>query len=226
VKMIRVVEVSKVYNKGEPNQVRAVWKASLHVRKGEMVAIRGPSGSGKTTLLTLIGCISRPSSGEIHVAGKTISRLPEKFMSIHRRNHVGIIFQQFNLIQDLSVEKNVALPLYPLDLPRATVDDRVDALLRRVHLDERRAFPIKRLSGGEQQRVAIARALANDPEIVLADEPTAHLDSALSEELMATLEASKGEGRTIVIASHDPLVYNHPSVDRVLEMKDGSMSEA
>jgi putative ABC transport system ATP-binding protein len=224
--MIRVQNVSKVYNKGEPNQVRAVWEVSLHVRQGEMVTIRGPSGSGKTTLLTLIGCISRPTSGEIHVAGKTISRLPEKFMTIHRRSHVGIIFQQFNLIHDLSVEKNIALPLYPLQLSATLMDDRVDALLRRVRLDERRAFPVKRLSGGEQQRVAIARALANDPEIVLADEPTAHLDTALSAELMETLRAIKGEGRTVVIASHDPLVYSHPSVDRLLEMKDGRMVEA
>lgn len=223
--MIHVVEVSKVYNRGEPNQVRAVWQVNLHVRRGEMVAIRGPSGSGKTTLLTLIGCISRPTSGEIHVAGKAISRLPEKFMTIHRRNHVGIIFQQFNLIQDLSVERNVAIPLYPLELSGAAMNDRVDRLLRKVHLDERRSFPVKRLSGGEQQRVAVARALANDPEILLADEPTAHLDTALSEELMTTLQAIKGEGRTVVIASHDPLVYNHPSVDRVIDMKDGSILE-
>ena len=224
--MIRSVKASKVYNKGESNQVMAVWEVDLHVRQGEMVTIRGPSGSGKTTLLALIGCFSRPTSGEIHVAGKTISRLPEKFMTIHRRNHVGIIFQQFNLIHDLSVEKNIALPLYPLQLSGILMDDRVDALLRMVRLDERRAFPVKRLSGGEQQRVAIARALANNPEIVLADEPTAHLDTALSAELLETLQAIKGEGRTIVIASHDPLVYSHPSVDRVLEMKDGRMMEA
>jgi putative ABC transport system ATP-binding protein len=223
--MIRVVKASKVYNKGEPNQVRAVWEVSLHVRQGEMAVVRGPSGSGKTTLLTLIGCFSRPSSGEIHVAGKPISRLPEKFMTLHRRKHVGMMFQQFNLVHDLSVEKNVAIPLYPLQLSARLIDDRVEALLHMVHLVERRAFPVKRLSGGEQQRVAIARALANDPEIVLADEPTAHLDTALSAELMTMLQALKAEGRTVVIASHDPEVYTHPSVDRVLEMKDGCMSE-
>jgi putative ABC transport system ATP-binding protein len=224
--MISVVDVSKIYNKGEPNQVRAVWKVSLHVRKGEIVVFRGPSGSGKTTLLTLIGCFSRPSSGEIHVAGKPISRLPESFMTLHRRNHVGMMFQQFNLIQDLSVEKNIAIPLYPLHLSWRLIGERVDTLLRRVRLDERRDFPVKRLSGGEQQRVAIARALANDPEIVLADEPTAHLDTDLSGELMAILQSLKKEGRTIVIASHDPIVYNHPSVDRVFTMKDGCLSEA
>jgi len=223
--MIRVVSVSKVYNKGEPNQVRAVWEVSLHVPQGEMAVVRGPSGSGKTTLLTLIGCFARPSSGEIQVAGKPISRLPEKFMTLHRRKHVGMMFQQFNLIQDLSVEKNVAIPLYPLQLSGRLIDERVDALLHMVRLDKRRAFPVKRLSGGEQQRVAIARALANDPEIVLADEPTAHLDTALSQELMTMLQALKAEGRTIVIASHDPVVYGHPSVDRVLTMKDGCMSE-
>ena len=222
--MIEVVSVSKIYHQGEPNQVNAVMEATLHIRQGEMVVIRGSSGSGKTTLLTLMGCITRPTAGEIHVAGKTISRLPEKFMTIHRRAHVGFIFQQFNLIQDLPVEQNVALPLFPLDMTRSVIVDRADEMLSKLHLEARRGFLVKKLSGGEQQRVAIARALINDPDIVLADEPTAHLDTALSKELMKTLEAIKAEGRTIVIASHDPLVCNHPSIDKAYEMKDGRIT--
>ena len=224
--MIEAVRVSKIYHKGEPNQVNAVNEATLHIRQGEMVVIHGSSGSGKTTLLTLMGCITRPTSGEIHVAGKTISRLPEKFMTMHRRAHVGIIFQQFNLIQDLPVEQNVALPLFPLDMTRSVVVDRANEMLFKLHLEARRGFLVKKLSGGEQQRVAIARALINDPDIVLADEPTAHLDTALSKELMKTLEAIKDEGRTIVIASHDPLVCDHPSIDKAYEMKDGRIMEA
>jgi putative ABC transport system ATP-binding protein len=223
--MIRVVKVSKIYNKGKANQVNAVWDVNLHLRRGDMVAVRGPSGSGKTSLLTVIGCIVRPTSGEIHVAGKAISRLPEKFMTAHRREHIGIIFQQFNLIQDLSVEQNVELPLFPFDMPRRLISERVDDLLAKLGLQSRRGFLVRQLSGGEQQRVAIARALINNPEILLADEPTAHLDTILSKELMETMEMIKDEGRTIVIASHDPLVYNHPSVDRAYEMIDGSIKE-
>ena len=222
--MIKVVQASKIYNKGEPNQVNAVSEVNLHIHQGEMVVIRGPSGSGKTSLLTLIGCITRPTSGEIHVAGKTISRLPEKFMTIHRREHVGIIFQQFNLIQDLSVEQNVGLPLFPLDMTRNLIAERTDRLLSKVHLEARRGFIVRQLSGGEQQRVAIARALINNPDILLADEPTAHLDTALSKELMETIDVIKNEGRTIVMVTHDPLVCNHPSIDRVYEMKDGKVT--
>jgi putative ABC transport system ATP-binding protein len=159
------------------------------------------------------------------VAGKAISRLPEKFMTAHRREHIGIIFQQFNLIQDLSVEQNVELPLFPFDMPRRLISERVDDLLAKLGLQSRRGFLVRQLSGGEQQRVAIARALINNPEILLADEPTAHLDTILSKELMETMEMIKDEGRTIVIASHDPLVYNHPSVDRAYEMIDGSIKE-
>ena len=223
--MIRVVKASKTYNKGKPNQVDAVNEVTLHVARGEMAVIHGASGSGKTSLLTLIGCIARPTSGEIHVAGKTISRLPEKFMTMHRREHIGIIFQQFNLILDLSVEQNVGLPLFPLNMSKTLISERVDHLLAKMSLSKRRDFLVKQLSGGEQQRVAIARALINNPEILLADEPTAHLDTALTKELMETLAAIKKDARTIVIASHDPLVYNHPFVDRIFEMKDGKVVE-
>ena len=223
--MISVVKVFKIYNKGKSNQVNAVWDVNLHLRRGDMISLRGPSGSGKTSLLTLIGCIVRPTSGEIHVAGKAISRLPEKFMTAHRREHIGIIFQQFNLIQDLSVEQNVELPLFPFDMPRRIISERADDLLAKFGLQSRRGFLARQLSGGEQQRVAIARALINDPEILLADEPTAHLDTLMSKELMETMEMIKNDGRTIVIASHDPLVYNHPSVDRTYEVKDGRIKE-
>lgn len=223
--MIRVVNASKTYNKGQPNQVNAVVEANLHVRQGEMVVTRGPSGSGKTSLLTLIGCIARPSAGEIQVAGKTISRLPERFMTIHRREHIGIIFQQFNLIQDLTVEQNISLPLFPLGISRGAMAERTRQLLSKLRMEARRSFLVKQLSGGEQQRVAIARALVNNPDILLADEPTAHLDTGLSRELMETMAVIKKEGRTIVIASHDPLVCDHPSVDRVFLMEDGRILE-
>ena len=224
--MIRVVKASKIYNEGKPNQVNAVRDVNLYIRQGEMVVIRGPSGSGKTSLLTLIGCIARPTSGEIQVAGKAISRLPEKFMTVHRREHVGIIFQHFNLIQDLSVHQNVGLPLYPLNMSRSLIAKRTDEILSKVRLEARRDFLVRELSGGEQQRVAIARALINNPEVLLTDEPTAHLDTNLSVELMEMMGAIKSEGRTIMIASHDPSVYNHPSIDKIHEMKDGKILES
>lgn len=223
--MIRVVKASKIYNRGKPNQVNAVNDVGLNVERGEMTVIHGASGSGKTTLLTLIGCISRPTSGEIHVAGKAISRLPEKFMTLHRREHIGFIFQQFNLIQDLSVEQNMGLPLLPLDVSNAFIADQSEKLLIKMGLESRRGFPVRQLSGGEQQRVAIARALINDPGILLADEPTAHLDTNLANKMMEIMVSIKEEGRTIVIASHDPLVFNHRAVDRVFEMRDGRITE-
>ena len=224
--MIKVVKASKIYNEGKPNQVNAVRDVNLSIRQGEMVVIRGPSGSGKTSLLTLIGCIARPTSGEIQVAGKAISRLPEKFMTVHRREHVGIIFQHFNLIQDLSVQQNVGLPLYPLNMSSSLIARRTDEILSKMHLEARRDSLARQLSGGEQQRVARARALINNPQVLLTDEPTAHLDTNLSVELMAMMAAIKNEGRTIMIASHDPSVYSHPSIDKVHEMKDGKIKES
>jgi putative ABC transport system ATP-binding protein len=221
--LILTEEVCKTYHAGRPDEVRAVVDASLRIERGEVAVLQGPSGSGKTSLLSLVGCMSRPTSGRIFVAGRDVAKLPEKFLTEVRRRTFGFIFQQFNLIRDISVLENVLLPLYPVEMPLAAMRRRAGDLLERLGLAGKRRFHTGKLSGGEQQRVAIARALVNEPEILVADEPTAHLDSRLAGELMAILGDLHDEGKTIVIATHDPFVFEHPLVGRTVAMRDGAI---
>jgi putative ABC transport system ATP-binding protein len=219
--MIVLEQVSKTYNQGRINEVVALRDIELSVPAGGMVCLRGASGSGKSTLLSIIGCIFPPSRGRAVISGKPLSRLPDRFLTIHRRQHIGFIFQQFNILPDLSVLDNVTLPLLPLGVGPAARRVRGARLLEQLGIDHRANFPAGQISGGELQRVAIARALVNDPPIILADEPTAHLDTRLSREFMATMVELKRSGKTIVIASHDPLVTEHPALDRIIDVKDG-----
>jgi putative ABC transport system ATP-binding protein len=214
-----------VFNKGKANEVVAVRDVSLEIDAGEVAVLRGPSGSGKTTLLSLIACVARPTSGRVFISGKEVSRLPEKFLTIFRREHVGIIFQQFNLIPELSVLENVTVPLIPTPTPPREGRKRAVDLLKKLGMEKRSSFKVRELSGGEQQRVAIARALINNPSIIVADEPTAHLDTKLAEEFLRIMRSLKEEGKTIVIATHDPLVYQHEMVDVIFDMRDGMLVE-
>lgn len=223
--MIRCEHVTKVFNKGKANEVVAVRDVSLEIDAGEVAVLRGPSGSGKTTLLSLIACVARPTSGRVFISGKEVSRLPEKFLTIFRREHVGIIFQQFNLIPELSVLENVTVPLIPTPTPPRESRNRAVDLLKKLGMEKRSSFKVRELSGGEQQRVAIARALINNPSIIVADEPTAHLDTKLAEEFLRIMRSLKEEGKTIVIATHDPLVYQHEMVDVIFDMRDGMLVE-
>lgn len=224
--IIKLEEVTKIFNMGRANQVCAVRDASLRITKGQFTVLKGPSGSGKTSLLGLIGCMNRPTSGKIMVHGRDVAKLPERFLTAVRRDIIGFIFQQFNLIPGLNVAENVMTPLYPTDLSYSSIRRRTDAILDRLDLSRRSHSPVQDLSGGEQQRVAIARSLINEPEIILADEPTAHLDTRLSEELLTILERLKREGKTIVVATHDPLIYEKPLVDSLIEMRDGCVTKA
>jgi putative ABC transport system ATP-binding protein len=219
--MIRLEGVSKIYNQGMPDEVRAITDVSLEIKEGEVVVLKGPSGSGKTTLLSLIGCMTRPTSGRIIVKGKEVSRLPERFLTDIRRRTFGFVFQEFNLIMDISIRENVMLLLYPTGMGYHEMRKRASSLLGRFGLTERAGHPVRHLSGGQKQRVAIARALINNPEVLLLDEPTAHLDAGHSEELLQMLSSFRDDGRTIIIATHDPLVYEREFVDRVIEMRDG-----
>ena len=219
--VIRVEDVSKCINRGRPNEVWPVRGVSLEIERAQCVVLKGPSGSGKTSLLSLIGCMSRPTEGRILLHGRDVAKLPERFLTEIRRNTFGFIFQQFNLIPGITVKENVMLPLYPTEMGLTEIKTRAERLMKKLRIYERRHFHVKGLSGGEQQRVAIARALINDPEIILADEPTAHLDTRLSVELIEILKGLKEEGKTLVIATHDPLVYEQGFVDRVVEMRDG-----
>lgn len=221
--LIRTEELSKMYAVSRAEPVNAVSKVSMEVGKGEVVVLQGPNGSGKTSLLCLIGCISRPTSGQLFVKDKDVAKLPERFLSSIRRETFGFVFQQFHLIHSVSVLENVMLPLYPTGEKLSRLRERAEFLLERLGIIGKKDMHVQKLSGGEQQRTAIARALVNDSPILIADEPTAHLDTAKSEELIDFLRTLKVEGKTLLIATHDPLVYEQDFVDRVITMRNGSV---
>ena len=218
-------EVSKYYNRGKANEVLAVNNVSAEIRRGDFAVIKGPSGSGKTSLLSLIGCMSRPTSGSIFLEGQDVSHLPERFLTGIRRKTYGFIFQQFHLIKGLNVLENVMAPLYSTDISVSDLRQRAEAILEDLGMTKRRNFQVQGISGGEQQRTAIARALINDPEIILADEPTAHLDTALSKDFMAIMKEFRKSGKTVVIASHYPLVYEDPGISLIIGMRDGTVTD-
>jgi putative ABC transport system ATP-binding protein len=221
--MIELENVTKIYNQGQVNEVVALDGVGLQVEKNSMVCLRGASGSGKSTLLSIIGCVFQPTSGRVVIAGKQLSRLPDRFMTLHRRQYIGFIFQRFNILPALNVLDNIILPLIPLGIPPAEMREMAGRLMDRFSITHRRNFPAGQISGGELQRVAIARALINDPPLILADEPTAHLDSRLSGEFMAMMAELKSAGKTIIITSHDPVVTEHPAIDRIIDVKDGHL---
>ncbi|MBI5640697.1 MAG: ABC transporter ATP-binding protein [Nitrospirae bacterium] len=221
--IIKTEALTKYYNRGKANEVLALRDVTMDIRRGDFTVLKGPSGSGKTTLLSLIGCMTRPTSGTLFVEGRDISHLPERFLTDIRRKTFGFIFQQFHLIHGMNVLQNVMMPLYPTDIRISDLRSRAEAILEGLGMSKRRDFPVQGLSGGEQQRTAIARALINDPDIILADEPTAHLDTALSDEFMAIMRDFRQKGKTVIIASHDPLVYEKEYIDLLVEMRDGQI---
>lgn len=223
--MIELKDIRKVFNSGRPNEFVAIQGISASIEARKMTVLKGPSGSGKTTLLSLIGCMARPTSGRIQLFGQEVTSLPEKFLTDIRRNTFGFIFQKFNLINGITVLENVMLPAYPLGQPLSKMKKRALYLLELFSLEHKVSANIEWLSGGEAQRVSIARALMNDPAVIIADEPTAHLDTNLSVEFMDILGNLKAEGRTTILASHDPLVYESNWVDRILSVRDGKIEE-
>jgi putative ABC transport system ATP-binding protein len=217
--------LEKRYNRGEANEVHALKGVDLQVKKAEVVCLKGPSGSGKSTLLSIIGCLIAPTSGLASIDSIKLSRLPDRFLTLHRRTKIGFIFQHFQIIPELSVLANITLPLLPLGISPDQRERRAGEILERLDLSHRINFPAGEISGGELQRTAIARALINNPPIILADEPTAHLDTGLSLAFMEIMAELRTAGKTIVITSHDPLVYGHDLIDRCLSMRDGRLIE-
>ena len=223
--VIKTEKVSKVFNPGRADEIKAVTDVTMEINKGEVTVLKGPSGSGKTSLLSLLGCMSRPTVGSIRINDKDVAKLPERFLAQIRRTTFGFIFQQFNLIKGISVIENVMLPLYPLDTGVYEIKERAESILDDLNILEKKKVKIQYLSGGQQQRVAIARALINQPQIILADEPTAHLDTKLSEELLDILKNMNVQGKVVIIATHDPLVYERSFINRIIEMRDGMIQE-
>ena len=223
--MLELANIRKVFNQGQHNEYWALKGIDLEIPPARVSVLKGPSGSGKTTLLTILGCLARPSEGRVRLNGEDISGLPERFLTEIRRRTFGFIFQQFNLIRGLSAIENIILPGYPGGTPRAQLLARAEVLLADLQLAHRRDAKVEWLSGGEQQRVAICRALINDPQILVADEPTANLDSKLSAEFLAILRRLAEAGRTVILTSHDPLVVESEVVDRVYSLRDGQLIE-
>lgn len=223
--MIVLKDVRKAFNQGRHNEVWAVRGITLEIPENQTTVLTGPSGSGKTTLLTMIGGLARPTSGRITLKERDISSLPEQFLTNVRRETFGFVFQHFNLVKGLSALENVMLPAYPLGLKRAELRDKAAGLLERMALGHRVHSRVEWLSGGEAQRVAIARALINDPTTVIADEPTANLDTALSAQFLDILAELRAEGRSVLITSHDPIIYEAEMVDTVVRMRDGLVVE-
>lgn len=218
---LRIQEVSKIYGQG-PSRVVAVNQVSLEVCSGEVVLILGPSGSGKTTLLSIMGCLLRPTYGEVYANGHNVRQLGDKALSRLRREQIGFVFQSFNLLGFLTVRKNVEVVLNLNGIQGQRARERAAELLHQVELGHRLDFWPRDLSGGEKQRVSIARALANNPKVILADEPTGNLDSKTGRivvDLLAGLARERGSG--VIIVTHDNRIMD--VADRLLYLSDGSL---
>lgn len=218
--VIDLKEVSRIYGFGNATTV-ALDEVSLAVEKGEFVAIMGPSGSGKSSLLNIIGLLDRPTHGTYHLSGRLVSRLRPNRLAKARRDHIGFIFQSFNLLPRLTALENVALPLAYKGIGQTKRLKQASAALERVGLQDREYFYPKALSGGQAQRVAIARALVNNPSLIIADEPTGNLDSRSSRVVMELLAELHATGSTILMVTHNPELTRYAT--RVLYMLDGSI---
>ena len=221
--MIELKNITKSYEINKNNIVTALNNVSMKIEEGELVVIKGASGSGKSSVLSLIAALSKPTTGEVIVDAKQISKLSDNFASEYRRDNIGFVFQKYNLISTLSVKENILLPLVPLNPNALDADAKLHRVMDMFKISHIKDAIIKNLSGGEQQRVAIARANVNNPKIIIADEPTANLDEKLSLHFIEMLKELKKLNKTIVIATHDPLFFGLDIVDREIEMHNGAI---
>lgn len=222
--MIRLRDVSKVY-RSDGDTVTALEGVSLAVPRGAVVFVSGPNGSGKTTLLSLMAGIVSPTRGRVFFDGADISRLPERFLGAMRRERVGIIFQERHLIPEATVRENLILPLIPSDLTCRQIRHAAREALARFGLEEKSGQRVRALSGGQKQRLIIARALINDPDVILADEPATHLDEEFLRMIVASCRAWRGRGKTVVIAAHDPNLFEGVAADRFIRLERGRVVE-
>ena len=220
--LIELKDIQKTYRIGE-SEYPVLKGIDLEIESGEFIALMGPSGSGKSTLLNIVGCLDRPTSGRFKLLGQDISQTSDDELARLRREDLGFIFQTFNLIGRISVLKNVEVPMMLHGVPRVERKARALKLLEDMNIENRADFSPPNISGGERQRVAIARALANDPKIIIADEPTGNLDLKNSDEVMKILTNLNRDGRTIIMVTHNPEITENCS--RVIRLRDGRILE-
>lgn len=219
--IIKLEKIWKTYPMGDV-EVHALSDVSVDIKKGEFVAITGASGSGKSTMMNLVGCLDLPTKGKIFLEKHNISTLHESELAQIRGKKIGFVFQQFQLIPTLTALENVMLPMEFQDYPEEKAKNKAEELLRIVGLGDRMHHKPTQLSGGQQQRVAIARSLSNNPEVILADEPTGNLDSKSGKEVMALIETLwRKEGKTIIMVTHDMNLAEHAK--RIIQLKDGEI---
>jgi len=218
--VIRLENARKIYTIG-PNEVKALDDVSVSFERGSFWAIMGPSGSGKSTMMNIVGCLDRLTSGKYYLEGEDVGTLDDDNLSEFRLKHLGFIFQSFNLIPQLTVLRNIELPLYYLGWEQEESEARAKELAESVGLGSRLEHKPTELSGGQMQRVAIARALANDPKILLADEPTGNLDSKTGDQIMELLVELNQQGKTVIMVTHERDIAMHAK--KRLHMRDGAV---
>jgi len=221
--MIELKKLKKVFELNKNNTIVAVNDINLEINDGELLVLKGASGSGKSTILSCLAGLSKPTSGEIVIDNDRISKLPDNFASLFRREKIGFIFQKYNLIPTLSVKENILIPLIPENLPSNETKEILEKVMKKFKIDHKKDELVKNLSGGEQQRVVIARSQVNNPKYIIADEPTANLDKELSLHFIEILKELKNEGKTIIVATHDPLFFELDFVDKVIEISNGEI---
>ena len=221
--MINVRGVSLVYNQGKQNEFCALKNINLDVNNGELVILKGVSGSGKSTLLSLIALLQKPTSGEILIDGTNIAKLPDAFCSEFRHKRLGLVFQNFNLIEGLSVYENLLAPFALTNFKANVREEMIKKALSLANISHKRDENVSNLSGGERQRCAVARALSMDADIILADEPTANLDRQNARAFLGLLESFKALKKSVIVATHDSMFAELGATDRVVSLQNGEI---
>lgn len=223
--MIEIKNLNKIFFEDTKKEFYALKDINLTIKKGSCVVLKGASGSGKSTLLSIISTMQKPTSGDVLFENNIISRLPEAHSSRFRAKNIGFVFQFFNLFEELSVEQNVSIPLIPLGFSQNKIDEMTIKALELSNILHKKDELVLNLSGGEKQRCAIARALVNEANLILCDEPTAALDFLNSLNFIENLKELKSLGKTIVVATHDPIFFDLDFVDEYIELKNGIICE-
>ena len=221
--MINIRGVSLVYNQGKQNEFCALKNINLDVNNGELVILKGISGSGKSTLLSLIALLQKPTSGEILIDGTNIAKLPDAFCSEFRHKRLGLVFQNFNLIEGLSVYENLLAPFALTNFKANVREEMIKKALELANIAHKRDENVSNLSGGERQRCAVARALSMDADIILADEPTANLDRQNARAFLGLLESFKALKKSVIVATHDSIFDELSATDRVISLQNGEI---